>query len=514
MGLGSPPPLNSQIPVFSNLYNPKDRIPNVPVLDSAVEIEIDTNHVIGTLTTPDGTVGGFLGARPMPKWLEKSAANPRKIPWDNLSAAKKLRLLQHGARLKETSFYEDRSIEGICVKSIVTLSFKKETDFLGKTYPPGAHDVNVSNILGKVEYRTPSEVLTVAGLELHFREGGASASAGTVSQDAWTFLDGLGAPRTHQHVHIVAPMPFAALERDPMGQSLRMTDFIRRANATAEMISILWHGQSITVVSEGDTDYFSFLKSDDLKNIFRYLWSVVYGEPDESRPELAWINFRRLKKYDDPNLWGMENRWLNADAPSAIAREFLDTVQMAMLNDKYGVPEERLKRWFEWCVTNAYGNIFFDDALEKAWFHKAKWETVLRQIPAHVRKFWEETGGAWATLRARLQGVPTFHEKLGLFRENDASLDLLFHDWSFDPLLFDNPKKLSLIANEQLRALNRILAGEDMRPAIQDFLKKTGLFTLFASSLGGKKSSHRRPKAEPPPPPIQKKPSRARVIRQ
>jgi hypothetical protein len=485
------------------------------VRDSAVEIEIDTNYVLGTLTTPDGTVGGFLGKRPIPKWLEKSVKDPRQIPWDNLSPAGKLRLLQHGAKLKKTEFSEDRNVEGIRVKPVVTLQFKKETDFLGKTYPPGSHDVDISNVLGKVEYRGPKEVLTVGGLELHFREG--RASAGTVSRDAWTFLDGLGAPRTHQHVHVVAPMPFDALKRDPLGQSVRMTDFVRRANAVAEMIGILWHGQSITdIIEEGGTHYFEFLKAGSLEDIFLYLYEVAKGHLYEPSRILSWVSFRGLKKYDDPNLWGMENRWLNADAPSEITREFLDTVQMAMLDNKYGVPDERLKRWVDWLYKN--GIRFYGTGFVKTWFHKMDWATVVKESPDHIREFLGQKDGLFARLRtrcqdswARLQGKPTFREKLTFFRETDASLDLLFHDWSFDPLLFDDPKKLTLIATEQLRALRRIRNGEDLRPAVQDFLKDSGLFTLFAASLGGKKSSRRKPKSEPPPPPALKKPSRARV---
>lgn len=488
MGIGAPPLLRTNVPVFSRLYDPKDRVPNVPVRDSAVEIEIDTGPVIGVLTTPDGTVGSFLGERPVPQWLEKSAKDPRQLLWDKLNPRDKLRLLQHGAKLKKTSFNEDRSIKGIRVKPVVTLRFGKETDFLGKTYPAGSHDVDVSNVFGKVEYRGPKEVLTVGGLELHFREG--DATAGTVSRDAWTFLDGLGAPRTHQHVHVVAPMPFGALQRDPVMHPLRMTDFVRRANAVAEMIGILWHGQSITEIKEKESEksniiYFKFLKADDLGSIFSYLRDIAHGLRTQISRNIAWVSFRGLNKYDDPELWGMENRWLNADAPSEIAREFLDTVQTAMLNDEYGIPDERPKQWSEWLVKK---NIkYYRDGFAKAWFHKDDWESVLQQAPDHIRKFWERTDGPFTRLWARLQGKPTFHEKLALFRETDASLDLLFHDWSFDPLLFDDPKKLARIADEQLRALNRILAGEDLRPAVQDFLKDSELFTLFAASLGGKK---------------------------
>lgn len=515
MGIGCPPRLDPRVPVFSRLYQDKDRVPKVPVRDSAVEIEIDTAPVLSTLTTPDGTVGGFLGERPVPKWLEKSAKDPRQISWDSLNPGEKLRLLQYGARLKETGFFDDRSVEGIRVKPVVTLRFQQQTDFLGKTYPPGSHDVDVSNVLGKVEYRGPKEVLTVGGLELHFREG--RASAGTVSRDAWTFLDGLGAPRTHQHVHVVAPMPFDALKRDPCGQSLRMTDFVRRANAVAEMIGILWHGQSITEVREGTTCYFKPLGAEDLGIIFSYLWDVSHGKRYEPDRTIDWVSFRGLGKYDDPNLWGMENRWLNADAPSEIAREFLDTVQTAMLDDEYGVPDERLKRW-EACL-GKNGIRYYKDGFAKAWFHKEDWETVLEESPPHIREFLGQKDGLFARLRtrfqdswARLQGKPTFREKLTFFRETDASLDLLFHDWSFDPLLFDDPKKLMLIATEQLRALRRIRDGEDLRPAVQDFLKDSGLFTLFAASLGGKKSSRRKPKTKPPPPPVSKKPSRAHVV--
>jgi len=510
--LAAPPLLNPKVPVFSRLYRPRDRQPAVPVRDTAVEIEIDTKHVLHILTTPDGTVGGFFGKRPTPKWLEDFAKkmvpahDPRQVSWDALSPAQKMRLLQYGAMLKQTDFHENRSVEGICVRPFVTLRFDKETVFLGHTYAPGTHEVDVSKVLsGKVEYRTPREVNSVRGVELHFREGGTMTSreggtvtsrageisAGTVSRDAWIFLDGLSVPRTHQHVHIVAPMPFAALRKDPIGQALRMTDFMRRANAVAEMIGILWHGQPITDIQEKYGEdagpvMFQFIKDKHLSDIYYVILHTDEYRAYAARHATGWVDFCNVNKYDDPNLYGVENRWLRADTPPDIAQEYLDTIQMAMLSNEFGISAERIEEWRLWVENRVY---YLDKGLEKSWFHKSSWQDVLDEAAPVTKSFLAEANSPLKRARSRLQGTPSFLEKLALFRADDASVDLILHDWSFDPLLFDNPKKLTTIASEQIRALKRLEGGEDLRPVTQDFLKVTGLFVLFAASLGGKKSA-------------------------
>jgi hypothetical protein len=217
-----------------------------PQQDSSVELELNmTSRVLNLLTTSNGKVGGLLeGREELPSWFQEWARekhpatqDTRDLDWDLLDNKTKIHLLQDLSQGRHQRFYSDRQIHGIAVKKQVTVSFSRPTVFLGKHYGPGENVVDLSSVMGgKVEYRGPTEVDSVSGVELHFR---GNQSAGQMSNDAWKLLDGLGIKRNHQHVHIVSPLPEEELKNDPEVEPARMADFFRRANLAAEMAHII-----------------------------------------------------------------------------------------------------------------------------------------------------------------------------------------------------------------------------------------------------------------------------------
>jgi len=72
---------------------------------------------------------------------------------------------------------------------------------------------------------------------------------------------------------------------------------------------------------------------------------------------------------------------------------------------------------------------------------------------------------------------------------------MLTHDWSHDPLLFNDSKTQIKIRETQKTALKRIDAGEHPSEALIYFLKKSSFFKIIEDSLGI--SNEKRPGRSP-----------------
>lgn len=462
--------------------NARGRAPPGPRPDSAVEIEINTYpEILKLLTTPDGTLRPLLRDIPLPEHFPGHAV-PGGLPkdiqdleWARLTPEDQLSLLQHVSQYKRTDFFTDRRVPGVTIRRRAVLKFKKETRFLGKTYAPGRHLVDVSQALrSKVEYRGPTEVKAVSGLELHFRD---NQPAGEVSNDAWKFLDALGVRRTHQHIHMVAPLPRQALEAEPELQAAVMGDFYRRVNLLAEMTDIIDEGGSIGLnqtkrwdwkyLAMVTTQYFGALTKKDLLGVTQYFRNVGHRRdyPIEDSFKMAWVGFRGSDKYDTPGLYGLEYRAISDYSNETEFREMLGAIQGAMLSNDFGIPQETMRRWL---AERTGAETDAPEAVAKLWYGRS-WPELFAQASTPVRRelgWWTRTKLRWNPGSAHIE------------------LKMLVHDWSDDPLVFDDEAFKARLIGEQKRALARIRRGESINRVMGDFLMDSGLYEAVSRSLG------------------------------
>ncbi len=453
--------------------------------DTSVEIEIHAHPaILNLLTTPDGTVGGLLGDMPPPENFAAlyGGRAPTDVPWDPLADWRKRLLLQHVARNKPTSFDENRAVPRVSMKKEVALDFARETTFLGTVYPPGRHRVDVARVFRELEYMSADSVNNVSGLELHFRD---NRSAGKVSNDAWTFLDGLGVPRTHQHVHVVAPIPVEALERDPNGQAAAMGDFYRRANLLAEMTDIVDEGGAIAMNVKGGRTFFGYARPDMVWGVTQYFKRLGTSRgswPLGAEYKHGWVGFWGSDKYDEPGLYGLEYRSIRRYSNETNYREILDRLQRSMMSGDYGVPKEKIKRWLAKGGTEANA----PDAVSASWYNQ-DWPGLLAGAGPDVKKALEGDG---SRLQKRLPIRRLMEQS-----ERHAELKMLVHDWSNDPLVFEDGAFQKRIIAQQARALRRFrsLRAPSRRPEakydpinviVSDFLVDSGLYDAVWRSIG------------------------------
>jgi hypothetical protein len=447
-------------------------------LDSAVELELDTSpEVLRLLTTSDGKVSGLLqSSENLPRWFLQTAsskfpqiADARQIEWDALDYKTQIRLIREVSSKRRQSFFSDRRAHGLVTRKTLTLEFEQTTVFLGKTYPPGSHTIDVSSVLAaKVEYAGPNDLNSFGGIELHFRSGQVS---GQTSNDAWKLLDGLRIPRNHQHVHVLAPLNAADFGPNPEVHAALMGDFFRRANLAAEMLTVLHEGGSIAPEVYDGITFFDSVPAHNLSGVTSYFLQFGKGHapPIGAQYKLGWVGMRGTDTYDKPGLWGLEMRSISSGTDPEAARGFLNGVQQSMNSGNYGIPREQIGRWLadvhESRIASRIANV---------WYGQSVNTLFQRATPPIQAKFGE--GAAALAAREKILDAMTGRKEV----------KMVLFDWSSDPLVFENPALAEKIIAEQLRAIDRILTTPEpnVNDIISDFLVDSGLYAEVMRSLG------------------------------
>jgi hypothetical protein len=347
------------------------------------------------------------------------------------------------------------------LRKTARLRFRRPTVFLGRDYPAGTHEIDISEaLMPVVEYMAPGDIDTLQGVELHFR---INESSGWASRDAWTFVSGLGVERPHQHVHIVAPLRTGLLRRWGPLQALRQADFVRRVNLLAEMVSIVRYGESIAKVQEGTVTYFGPMTSGVFHGIITYFMNISNG----MRPakigddyKIGWVGMRGSDKYDEPGLWGLEYRAISADSDPRLTQKILDAVQGQMESPDFGMDSGQVKAWIAQDESPATLGL----RLRDTWYN--------RDYPL----------GKFTSREAALleNAVPDHQE-----------LMMLLHDWSVDPMFFNRPEVVSRVARAQAAALRQLfstraksLSPEHVNSVMVRFLIDSDLYAEVQKSFG------------------------------
>ena len=447
------------------------RVLSNPETDTSVELEIkNSDPILSLLTTEDGTLAPLLPKKsPLFKlgyvlppelagaftgWSYEKLAEE---PWDNLTPQLKRHFLSWITLRKRTDFFSDRKIPEIKIKDKTRLFFSEPTVFLGETYPAGSHEIDISHLFRQVEYGSPSQ--NPSHLELHFR---AKHPAGAVSNSAWTFLAGLATPKIHQHVHIVAPLNIERLQKEGRVRSVMLADFFRIANLVAEMLAIVeekFYG--IKATKQEHITFWDTLSPAKLNQVLNHLEATrTTGRqpPLMSETKMAFIGFRGADTYDDPSLIGFEIRSISRTANADTTKNFLNTLQWSLNQENYGVSQDKMTQWIDQNPILNFGNTYYNQS-------------------------WDSLKGSEAS--QRFEEIDPYLRRLFYDLEKNRELKMLIYDWSNDPLLFDKPKLLKQIHEEQLKAIERLKSGTEPQQLIMSqFLVRSGLYGIFTRSLG------------------------------
>jgi len=96
----------------------------------------------------------------------------------------------------------------------------------------------------------------------------------------------------------------------------------------------------------------------------------------------------------------------------------------------------------------------------------------------------------WSKLKSngfghRFEDMDPYLRKYFYDLEKSRELKMLIHDWSKDPLVFENPKLIAHIRKQQIITLNKLNeATISPQKIVEDFLIRSGIYGLFTRSLG------------------------------
>ena|GEM_PF-5598428 len=437
---------------------------------AAVELEMDaTNKVLQILTTHNGLVGGLFDRKftdaSIPNsylfWAKENypEMDPRLLEWDLLPDNIKRNLIIVVSSGKERTFYEDRSVPGIKVKEVIQLKFPIDTVFLGQTYRPGVHNVDVSNVFKQVEFRSRRSVEKFSGVELHLRS--QEISAGDLVKDAWNFQMGIGEKRGHLHEHIVAAKPTGPRQRE---KAIEIAEYYRRANMLAELIKAFDHGVIMSNKSLTES-FFDSAKPNFFSGVFKYFMGDI-RDFDGNRFKMAYVSFRTGKTYDQSDMFGFEYRAIGAKRNVQLMRKISDRIQYSLRNESYGFEYSDMREWFESKKLNIEDNLQVQQGLEMAWYHQS-YTQLYKRMPENLKAALGKPG--WALLK-------TYHLKISDY--GNHALKMLLYDWAADPIYFGDEAGQARVRKIQEFTLSQLFKKSEVHPRdiVTVFVKTSGVF--------------------------------------
>lgn len=431
-----------------------------PERKSSVELELDiyreTPEVLEMLTTVNGKVSGVLDSMGAPTELVEWARVNRpasgdlgELAWESLPLDVRHAVLKRVSIPRIGSFFGNRSVIGMKVKDRLKLHFREPTDFDGKHYEPGFHEVDVRGMFGAVEYADPSDMAEFSGIEVHFM---SSQSAGTATQDAWKLLDALNIVRPHQHVHTVAILPLEAMRAHPTLEVTRMIEYWLRANLMAEILAIRGGGTLLQIPGE-----FGSVTRPRIDSVQGGMYgALVSGNTGGGgyNSKLSMIAMRGGNTYSESGLWGFEYRAITAHDNPRVNGMVLDSIQWSMVNRDFGLSKEAVSSW----IGEGADPATVRSRLRNSWYN-------LHDV------------------RIPMDANPAFQAILSSQAPRHNELYMLVHDWSTFPLVAGRPQVLAAIQLAQVHAKAALVGGSSINEVMNRFLTESKIDDEVSDSM-------------------------------
>jgi len=427
--------------------------------DTAIEVEAGmTSGILAALTTRDGTVGPVLedGGRKAPDFLQKIAGQRpiASVGWNELKPDEQLNLLRSQSARHE--FSSNRSIPGVI-------------------YRPNASKA----LLAKVEHLGPESVESVNGVELHVRQPGTASHN---AQDSLVVAESMGAYPLSRHQHIPNKIPASVLKGDAVDR-LRLVDFYRRANITADLLGVL-EGYPLKPNKRDGVTYFDYMHSADLFVMNEHLYSVATrgrGTIGPDTMKMGSVGFRTGELYKDTQMFGFELRALTPGSNGEEKMRFSNAVQKGVLTGSYGTPRATMEEWHKQVVGTGGSHAQIAERQGKV--------LISLHFNRRIRGLLEE---APADIKASI--TPKVRKGLLDKADDQYSLKLLVHDWSKDPVISSKPGLATRVVAAQKVALAELdkngFEGSDMNMrTIATFVRESGLYDTYSESLGMREKS-------------------------
>jgi hypothetical protein len=168
-------------------------------------------------------------------------------------------------------------------------------------------------------------------------------------------------------------------------------------------------------------------------------------------------------------------------------RAFLDTAQAHYLNDAKTPINPRTRRWIDWALKRQK-----IDVEQWAWGGEKDPAWPLARYMSYHFDFFSRKDRidspqpfAQALKIAVSELTPEANEKLASARTGkESEYKMLFHDWSADPLVFEDSNFQKKIEAAQFQAIRELNGDDSVNEVVARFLVRSGIYERFSKSIG------------------------------
>jgi hypothetical protein len=451
-----------------------EEVRDAPESESTVELETAFGkELFQILTTESGTVADLLKfssakmKRRFRAWADRNHPDIKpaeSIKFDLLPAELFHEILTDQARrFHYKSFYKDRKISGLKVKTEVMVNVDKSMHLFGKLYPKGRHRLNLTNFVSPyVEFQSPWDIRGIRGMEFHLRSSLPAAEALKSAANLGKVLN-LQVDALHQH-HVQKTLEGS--DDVPYLWGFYRLNWAIRLNYLSEIAAIVEEGATIQDRRAlGPTkeimEIFGSLKPEALYTAFMHF---LGAHPDfKTDAKVAAVAIRGFDFYDSKLAWGLENRRISTPTPSERDLTISNYIQIMMeLQLPFWEPNHMIK-WSEQFEKNLETRGL---GLIRSWYNQNISKLLIYTHP-QIRKLFFENEKWFRNITAEHQ-----------------ELKMLIHDWSADPFLYQEKVFLDHIQKKQIQAWQQLLKGEPINQVMKNFLVDSGLYAFYVASLG------------------------------
>lgn len=455
--------------------------PDFPA-ETSIELELELSPQIAhILTSPDGHILSLFQSKDdipdrVRELVQKEGLDLFKTLLDNIKPNVRAEIFRQSIISRKMTFQQSANEGRVIPALLVKPEF--QTRF---------------NLRAKVDLGSPETVRDGRLIEIHLR---SRKESGDLMLDSSEFLKFLGLKPQPLHMHVVTKIPDQWLKQDKSQfqevRSFQMIEHWRRMNLFFEMRDVVEKGVGIINNSAGDYMNFAPLQFSELSAGFEYLRNLNPAHPKSlgAEAKMAWVGFWGSDKYDGQSLMGYEFRFLTGVDQTPEMQSFLNQFPFQLQQRRFGNSPELLQRWFAIAHSQQARTSEGAPLWEQLKFISSSLRS-LTQLPHWLYSWLSPHQKPEALLTSAapeiqyvLSGLD--HGKLNSDLESRGRLRYLLHDWSKDPILFDQPELIENIRQKQIRAVRKWARGENETQVVQEFLIDSGLLFHFGQSVGYK----------------------------
>lgn len=455
-----------------------------PLSETSVEIELTLSpSSVELITSRDGTLKSlFESWSDVPSEVQSyilqksSLQEPRDFNFESLPTNLKILSIQNSIIARKIQFRDSSSgsriVSGIKIKD----QYQKQYE-----------------LREAIDLSSPEAAQTGTGLEIHLR---SKKSSGDMIAQAHQVYKKIGQAPGSMHMHIVVPLITSWLKANPKLNTWRFIEFWRRMNLAFEMRDVVEKGVSIIHNQSNSSINFSFLGKDSIAKAFDYIYALGKKGPEtELNPEgtsglgteakMGWVGLWGHDKYDKADVMGFEFRFLTGKDKEPAMINYLSAFPELIAKKDFGLSENDLNNWYLQVLRSQAesrggkrGFYYLQNFINSP---NLETHYLFAKISPH-RSYEDLIQSLHYDYRRILLSMD--QKKVSKAFNDRGRLRYLIHDWSQDPILIGKDAEIKKIEDAQVRAVRRWASGQNETQVVQEFLIDSGLYFIFAESIG------------------------------